>query len=161
MPFKWPFATNKFVTYEGDKLTTRLSHALWIVDDYTGKQPFDQIKVRVKEGEIQDKECETNESFINAVKNPSGYYIFTNLAPRKYSCCIKSDPYFPEKRTIPGIKDVILEFEGTGPGRDKTETKLKDASILKIGESVEFRNKRERCRAKKDHKHHRHNYLMG
>jgi hypothetical protein len=143
MTFKWPYATDKFTAYEGEKHTTRLSQALWIVDDYTGKQPLSQIKVRMKEGDISDEECDikTNEGFFNAVKNPSGYYIFNDLLPRKYSCCIESDPYFSEKLTIPGIKDVILEFDGTGPGSDKTDTKLKDVSKLQIGENVEFRNK--------------------
>ena len=142
MTYKWPYATDKFTAYEGEKHTTRLSMALWIVDDYTGKQPLNQVKVRMKEGDISDEECDikTKEGFFNAVKNPSGYHIFTDLPPRTYSCCIESDPYFPEKKTISGTKDVILEFDGTGPGQDKTDTKLKDASILKIGDSVEFRN---------------------
>ena len=142
MTSKWPYTTDKFTAYEGEKHITRLSMALWIVDDYTGKQPLSQIKVRIKEGEIKDEECDLkkNEGFLSAIKNLSGYYIFTDLHPGKYSCCIESDTYFSEKRTMPGINDVILEFDETGPGRDKTEIKLKDVSKLKIGESVEFRN---------------------
>ena len=143
MTFKWPYATNKFTAYEGDKHTTRLSLALWIVDDYTGKQPLSQIKVRMKEGDISDEECDikTNTDFFNAVKNPSGYYIFTDLLPRKYSCCIESDPYFPEKRTIPGIKSPrLLEFAVGGPAKDMKSIEIKDASTLEKGDIVEFQN---------------------
>ncbi|MCE8425229.1 MAG: hypothetical protein J5U17_05570 [Candidatus Methanoperedens sp.] len=145
MTFKWPYATDKFTAYEGDEHTTRLSLALWIVDDCTGKQPLSQIKVRIKEGDISDEECDikTNAGFFNAVKNPSGYYIFTDLLPRKYSCCIESDPYFPEKRTISGINNLrLLEFAIGGPAKDMKNIELKDTSGLEKGDIVEFQNLR-------------------
>lgn len=142
MDFKWPYIMQKFTAYKGDKHITQLSLALWLMDDYTKKEPIGQIKVLLKEGGIKDEECyiETKKDFFSGIKNPSGYHIFTDLLPGTYSLCIQSDLYFPEKRTIPKIKDVILEFDGTGPAKDKTDTKLKDDSKLKNGETVEFRN---------------------
>ena len=113
------------------------------------------------EGEIRDEECyiETKKEFLSAIRNPSGYYIFTDLLPGTNSLCIQSDLYFPKKITISGIKDVILEFDGTGP-KDETDTKLKDTSKLRIGDSVEFQNPHGDVRAKKDHEHYRQNNLM-
>ena len=51
MAFIRPYVTEKFTSYKGDSVITRLSLALWLKDDYTKKESVGRIKVLVKEGE--------------------------------------------------------------------------------------------------------------
>ena len=130
MAFKWPNNLGKFKAYEGDKRITNLSMAIKLVDDCTKEEPIGHIKVWVEEDEIE------------AFRNPSGYYIFTDLDSGRFSLNIDSDIYFPIKSAIDTtrIKDVALEFESSGPVKDETNAVLKDASKLEIGDNVEFYN---------------------
>jgi hypothetical protein len=88
MDFITPYITDKFTAYLGDVLTTDLSMAVWLVDEYTKKEPIGYIKVTVKEGDIE------------AVKNLSGYYCFIDMATGNYTVNIKSDWYFPKETTV-------------------------------------------------------------
>ncbi len=146
MVFKWPLITEKFTAYEGNKRITRLSLALWLIDDYTKKEPVGQINVKIAQGDIKSEEdsIKSKKGDIKAFKNPSGYYIFTDIPTGEYTLCIESDLYFPEKKLIhfSNIKDVLLEFEGDGPADKTTSTILKDASKLKKDDIVEFHNPR-------------------
>jgi hypothetical protein len=132
MPFIRPYVTDKFTAYLGDERCTRLSSALWLIDDYTKKEPIGQIKVRIKEGDIKP------------FKNLSGYYSFVDLAPGIYKIKIESDLYFPEEREVDTSKvktlDVRLEFDAAGPASGDTSTKLKDVSKLQVNDIVEFHN---------------------
>lgn len=133
MAFKWPYATDKFTSYEGDKRITRLSVALWLIDDYAKKEPIGNVSVKIKKPFKKE-----------AFKNPSGYYIFTDLADGSYTVGIESDLYFPEERTfdISKVKtlDVTLKFDGSGPVTGATSTKLIDVSKLQKDDVVEFHN---------------------
>ncbi|MCX9010216.1 MAG: hypothetical protein OIN66_03740 [Candidatus Methanoperedens sp.] len=102
MAFIRPYVTEKFTSYKGDAVTTRLSLAVWLKDDYTKKEPIGRIKVLVKKGDIE------------AVKNLSGYYIFTDLAPGEYPIGYESDLYFsdetPVNTSLLDPKSPVFEF---------------------------------------------------
>lgn len=88
MSFVTPYVTDKFTAYKGDVIIVRLSMALRLVDDYAKKGPLGHVKVKLKEGDI------------NANKNLSGYYLFTDLTAGNYTVVIEPDLYFPEEITV-------------------------------------------------------------
>jgi hypothetical protein len=126
MAFNTPYVTDKSVTYKGDVITTHLSAAIWLIDDFAGKEAVGQIRVKIKE---------TNKE---AITNLSGYYIFTNnLVSFNYTIEISSDLYFSEEiKTL----NVILNFDTNGPAAGATSTKVKNFSTLQQDDTVEFRN---------------------
>ena len=79
-----------------------------------------------------------------AIKNPSGYYFFTDLPGGIYTVSIESEYYFPEKKTVDTSRikdlDIHLEFENLGPAAEATSIELKDASKLQIDDVVKFHN---------------------
>ncbi|NOY65345.1 MAG: carboxypeptidase-like regulatory domain-containing protein [Nitrospirae bacterium] len=83
-----PYGTDKFTPYAVDVIFTRLSFAVWPVDDYTKKEPVGRISVMIKQGDGK------------AVKNLSGYYTFTNLPDGIYTVVIESDWYFSEEKAV-------------------------------------------------------------
>ncbi len=123
---------DKFSYYKGDIITSRLSLATWLVDDYTGKEPIGQVGVTIKEG---NKE---------AIKNLSGYYIFSDLAGGSYNLEISSDLYFPEERAIDTSKintsNITLQLDTIGPASGATSTELRDVSKLQKDDVVVFHN---------------------
>ncbi|HEY9206916.1 MAG TPA: carboxypeptidase-like regulatory domain-containing protein [Candidatus Methanoperedens sp.] len=148
MAFKWPYVTGKFTAYEGDKIKTQLSLALRLIDDYTKKEPIGRINVKLSEGEITLDEYNLKEkrSDIKPFKNPSGYYVFTDIPKFNYTLCIEPDFYFPEKQMIDFSKikdeDVELKFDGNGPADKAISTTLLDTSKLEKDNIVEFQNPR-------------------
>lgn len=102
MAFIRPYVTEKFTSYKGDVVTTRLSLAVWLKDDYTKKEPIGRIKVLTKKGDIE------------AVKNLSGYYIFTDLAAGQYPLSYESDLYFSKEvnvnTSLLNPKNPVLEI---------------------------------------------------
>jgi hypothetical protein len=133
MALQRPYITNKFISYEGDKIFTDLSIAIQLIDDYTGEETGCAVKVVIKKGNIK------------SYKNPSGYYIFTNLEDGNYSVDIESDLYFHEESAIDTLKiktlDAIdLEFQSAGPLLNKTIAQLKDVSKLQKDFVIEFGN---------------------
>ncbi len=88
MPIVTPYITDNFTVYSGDTIITNLSFAVWLTDAYTKNEPFGHIKVMVTEGDME------------AVKNLSGYYCFTDLATGNYTVSIESDLYFPEDTAV-------------------------------------------------------------
>lgn len=97
-----PYVTDKFTAYLGDVLTTRLSLAVWLIDDYTKKELIGSVKVMTKEGDIM------------AIKNLSGYYCFNDLPDGNYNLNVESDFYFPEVKTVdipqPDPKNPVVEI---------------------------------------------------
>ncbi len=83
-----PYVTDKFTAYEGDSFITRLSLAVRLKDDYTEEKPAGHIKVT---------DMEEN---IKAVKNRSGYYIFTDQAAGNHTIRIISGIYFSQELTL-------------------------------------------------------------
>lgn len=83
-----PYVTDKFTAYEGDFFITRLSLAVRLKDDYTEEKPAGHIKV----ADIEEN--------IKAVKNRSGYYIFTDMAGGNHKISIISGIYFSQELTV-------------------------------------------------------------
>lgn len=129
------FDTDKFFSYrdkDGERIT-RLSLAIWLVDDSTNDKPVYPIKVAIE-----------NEK-IKSIKNLSGYYLFTNLEDREYTVDIKSDVYFQEQMTfdiskIRTLEKLNLNFDLIGPEKGATSIKLSDISKLQSGYVVKFHN---------------------
>ena len=88
MVLRLPYVTDQFTAYPGDVASTHLSLAVQLTDDYTKKEPMGNIQVKIKEGNI------------NAFKNLSGYYLFTDLAAGNYNLAVESDFYFPEEKAV-------------------------------------------------------------
>lgn len=97
-----PYITDRFTAYLADILTTRLSLAVWLIDEYTQVKPAGDVKVLIEEGDI------------NAVKNLSGYYLFNDLADGNYNIIIESDLYFSEEMAVavprPDPKNPAIEI---------------------------------------------------
>lgn len=68
-------------TYPGDVISTDLSLALWLIDEFTQQGPAGRVEVKLKDGGPTAK------------KNLSGYFLFTDLAPGVYTVSIESDYY--------------------------------------------------------------------
>ncbi len=132
MTFVTPYVTDKSTIYKGDSITTTLSLAISLIDDFTKKEATGHLKVIIKEGNIVP------------IKNLSGYYIFTDLVDGTYTVSITSELYFPEERGIDISKiktsNLMLKFYTKGPASRATSTKLKDISKLQKGDIVEFNN---------------------
>lgn len=115
-----------------DKFTVRIENGEKKIYDYSRKAPIGPIKVTIKEGDLK------------AVKNSSGFFIFTDLIEGTYTVRTESDFYFTEERTVDTftikIDDVILEFDNNGPAHGATSTILKDVSKLQKDDIIEFHN---------------------
>lgn len=68
-----------------------LSFVVWLVDDYTQKEPLGDVRVTLK-GE--------NITTVKAVKNLSGYYTFSGLPEGRYTINVESELYFSEKKPV-------------------------------------------------------------
>lgn len=88
MAFITPYVTDKFTAYLGDILTSRLSLAVRLMDDYTKKEAIGNIRVRLKELDVKP------------VQNLSGYYFFTDLTPGRYNVAVEPDIYFQEEKPV-------------------------------------------------------------
>lgn len=88
MAFSTPYETGQYVAYLEDVLTTKLSFAVKLIDDFTKNETIGSIRVKIKE--IDKK----------AIKNPSGYYLFTDIKAGNYTVNIDSDFYFPQEATV-------------------------------------------------------------
>ncbi len=80
--------TDKSTLSVEDIITTNLSVAIWIVDDYTNSNPIGNVLVTIMDGSLK------------AVKNPSGYYVLSDLEAGKYEIVIESDFYFLHKQSV-------------------------------------------------------------
>ena len=102
MAIIFPYVTGKFTAYEGDKLTTILSLAVRLIDDFTERETIGSIKVTIKEGDIK------------AFKNLSGYYLFNDMNTGNYNVAVGSDFYLPEETAVnipqPDPKNPVVEI---------------------------------------------------
>jgi hypothetical protein len=69
-------------------ITTTLSLAVSLKDDYTGNQPIGWVKVLLAGQDLK------------SVKNPSGYYLFLDLPGNECQVRVETDYYFSEKATV-------------------------------------------------------------
>jgi hypothetical protein len=82
-----------------------LSFAVWLVDDYMQKGPLGDVRVTLKGENIKN---------IKAVKNLSGYYIFSGVPEGKYTLSVESELYFSEEKAVDtssfvGSKEPVVE----------------------------------------------------
>ena len=145
MGFSTPYETNQYVAYLDLVVTTKLSFAVRLTDDLTKKGPIGNIKVKVQETEKK------------AMKNTSGYYLFTDLKAGTYTVRVDSDLYFSEEKTVdissfPDQKNPISEIiliprpvypfsqNATlirGVVRDAAKAPVKGAQLRVIGSDME------------------------
>lgn len=134
-----PIVVDGSTGYLDEGIFSRLSFAIRLIDDFTQGEPIGSIRLTIKGG----NEKLIQERYRKPVKNPSGYYIFTDLPDKIYAIDIESDYYFPERNKEVSTSEIQareLKFETTGPKADATSTRLKDVSGLRTGYVVEFRN---------------------
>ncbi len=145
MVFSTPYETGQYVAYPADMLTTRLSFAVKLIDDFTKSKPIGSIRVEIKE--IKKK----------AITNPSGYYLFTDLKAGNHTVSIDSDLYFPQELTVdissfPDMKNPVSEVVLTprtvypfpqnatlirGVVRDAANAPVKGVQLRVIGRDME------------------------
>lgn len=77
-----------YQVYPDQTVTTKLSMAVSLIDDYTGKRPTGWVKVFL-EGED-----------LKSIKNPGGYYLFINLPGNEYQVHVEAEHYFNEDKTV-------------------------------------------------------------
>jgi hypothetical protein len=83
-----PYITEELTAYFTESISSSLSLALWLMDDYTKRRPIGNVKVLIKKENLK--------SFVNL----SGYHLFTDLPLGSYEVTVESDFYFPENTTV-------------------------------------------------------------
>lgn len=68
-----------------------LSFAVWLVDDYTQKEPLEEVRVTLNGEKI---------TTLKPLKNMSGYYTFSGLPEGKYTLSVDSEFYFFEEKIV-------------------------------------------------------------
>lgn len=68
-----------------------LSFAVWVVDDYTQKEPLGEVRVMLNGEKI---------TTVKALKNLSRYHIFSGLPEGTYTLSVKSGFYFSEEKIV-------------------------------------------------------------
>lgn len=68
-----------------------LSFAVWLVDDYTQKEPLGEVRVMLNGEKI---------TTLKPLKNMSGYHTFSVLPEGAYTLSVDSEFYFSEERLI-------------------------------------------------------------
>lgn len=68
-----------------------LSFAVWLVDDYTQKEPLGEVLVRLKDADPEN---------VKIIKNLSGYHTFSGLPEGEYALSVESELYFSEERSV-------------------------------------------------------------
>lgn len=80
-----------------ERHSTKLSLAVFILDDYTGKNAIGRVNVSLKGQE---------EKPVKPVKNPSSYYLFLNLPNNTYTVHVHSDNYFDKNSDIINLAEL-------------------------------------------------------
>ena len=88
MALESPFITENLVAYVGDVVTSNLTFAVLLTDEYTQEGSAGGVQVKVKEVGAK------------ATKNLSGYFLFTDLVPGIYTIRVESDYYFPAEKLV-------------------------------------------------------------
>lgn len=68
-----------------EQMYKRVSIAVCLTDDYAPGQPIGRINILIKDRNI------------SSIRNPSGYYVFTDLPAGVYGLVVESDYYFTEE----------------------------------------------------------------
>ncbi|TFH40675.1 MAG: hypothetical protein E4G94_09210 [ANME-2 cluster archaeon] len=139
MDFENPCVIDGSTAYLDEIISSRLSFAIWLIDDFTQREPIGNIRLAIKDG----NDTLMHGRYGKPFKNPGGFYIFTDLPDKNYNIDIESDFYFPEKNKEVSTSEIQarnLKFDTTGPKEKATSVMLKEALGLKTGYVVEFRN---------------------
>ena len=88
MAMESPFITENLVAYVGDVVTSNLTFAVLLTDEYTQEGSAGGVQVKLKE------------EGSKATKNLSGYFLFTDLAPGIYTIRVESDYYSPAEKSV-------------------------------------------------------------
>ncbi len=75
-------------TYPGEIISTNLSLALSLVDEFTQGKPVGAVTIIIKENGVR------------ATQNLSGYYLFTDLAKAIYTVRVEADYYSTIEKSI-------------------------------------------------------------
>lgn len=132
-----------YKVYPDQTFTTRLSLAVSLIDEYTGKQPIGPVKVYLEGQELKH------------VKNRSGYYLFLDLPGNEYQVRVEAEYYFEDGTAVnlPDLdpKNPVVQFKlkprpcypfsnGTtlirGMVRDIEENAAPGASVEIVGKDV-------------------------
>lgn len=68
-----------------------LSFAVWLVDDYTQKEPLGEVRITLNGEKI---------TTLKPLKNMSGYHTFSGLPEGTYTLSADSEFYFSEERIV-------------------------------------------------------------
>jgi hypothetical protein len=79
---------DKYILFADRKNPIRLSFAVALIDEYTGKRPIGDVRVF-----IQDQN-------LKALKNLSGYFFFLDLLDGTYQVQVESEHYFERQITV-------------------------------------------------------------
>jgi hypothetical protein len=79
---------DKHIVFLDQKITTKVSFAVALKDEYTDKPPIGSTRVFIKEQERR------------AIKNRSGYYVFLNLSEGEYKVQVESEYYFRKEAIV-------------------------------------------------------------
>ena len=81
-----------------EQLSTRLSLAVSLVDDYTGRQPSGNVEIA-----LDSK---------RALVNPSGYHLFLDVADGEYTLNVQDEYYFGQEHeiTLPLSGEPVTEL---------------------------------------------------
>lgn len=88
MPVIFPYIYRGFLSYDGEQITTDLSLAVRLLDEFSGQEPIGSITVRMKDRNGKP------------IRNLEGYYCFNNLPAGNYTLLIESDFYQPLEQNL-------------------------------------------------------------
>jgi hypothetical protein len=106
MPVQEPYTAFGFSTLSEETVSTRLSFALNILDEDTGKPPAVPVKVMIE-----------GRDTIIPRKNLSGYFLFVDLPDGTYTVSVDADSYSQKKedvkipRPAPDEKNPLFEIK--------------------------------------------------
>ena len=136
-----PLVTDGYIAYFGDVIKTTLTFAIWLTDEVTRQDPVGNLKVIIKSANR------------TAVRNLSGYFLFTDLAPGTYTVRVESDFYSPTEQTFDTtvlnpkqpVAEIVLKptssypFSGSATllrGVVKNATPVADAKVSVTGKTI-------------------------
>ena len=116
--------------YSLERNITKLSFAVFLLDDYSKGKPIGRVDVSLKDRKQKP------------IKNLSSYYLFLDLPDGTYTVQVNSDYYFDEESDInlPRPVDFAFRSGSGGAEHDSTEATLQDISGLRDRDVLEFDN---------------------
>ncbi|NIM17837.1 MAG: hypothetical protein GTO45_38160 [Candidatus Aminicenantes bacterium] len=82
--------SHNYILFSGREITRKVLLVVALTDRYTGSQPSGDPDVFIN----------TKYKPMNAIRNPSGYYVFTRLPEGEFVVNVESPHYFAEQKTL-------------------------------------------------------------